>query len=159
MFLGTLIFLFSCSNEKEVEKVQIKNENTLKNFTFTGFEKNKKSFEVKVKEALEISNSNKVQLKDITFLLYQNQENILAKANTGIYEKDSKNFVFNDLTINHKELKVFTQKANFNEVDKNLNLAQIQLNYFKHNFSANKAFLNKDFSKLTMNKVKAKLFF
>ena len=157
--LVILICLFSCSSEKEVEKVKIKNENTLKNFTFTGFEKNKKSFEVKVKEALEVVNSNEVKLKDIIFLLYQTQENILAKANTGIYEKASKNFVFKDLTLNHRELKIFTQNANFNEVDKNLNLEQIKLSFFKHNFSANKAFLNKDFSKLTMKKVTAKLFF
>jgi hypothetical protein len=156
----SILLLYSCE-EKSIEVKNTEKDSKLKNLEFSGSDNQKQNFKLKAKNGT-INQENRVQLEEIKLYLYRENlvfYSIFSKSGTYLKSENLIKLNNNEAYASSGRIRFKSEYLQFNEKIKEILASNVSINYSKNIINGEKMRTDKDFNKLSLEKVKAKLIY
>lgn len=155
VILLIVIFLISCTEEKEIEVKHI--TSIIKNIEIKSINKIDFDYYIKISNGFQVKNI--IKSKDISFVITKNNQKFIGTAEKFEYNQDKKTLIFNNLSVKKNDLNFKSNLLEFTE-DKGINkTSEIIIksnNFYIEGFNLNS---NKKLNNFTLNKIKSRFKF
>ncbi|MFN8578317.1 MAG: hypothetical protein U0354_15875 [Candidatus Sericytochromatia bacterium] len=155
VILLIVIFLISCTEEKEIEVKHI--TSIIKNIEIKSINKIDFDYYIKISNGFQVKNI--IKSKDISFVITKNNQKFIGTAEKFEYNQDKKMLIFNNLSVKKNDLNFKSNLLEFTE-DKGINkTSEIIIksnNFYIEGFNLNS---NKKLNNFTLNKIKSRFKF
>jgi hypothetical protein len=155
----SLVLLVACEADKQ-ENLKVETGSTIDNFEFTGTDKQNQTFKLKAKKGGEINDT--VQLLGISLYLLRDKTVIYSiTSKKGSFAKSQNLIKLTDSTAEsgYGILKFFSADLSFDQDKQEIRAKNVLIFNGKNRIKGTEMKMGKDFNKLKVKNVRARLFF